>query len=717
MIAQQVAGKATRDALFLTSFKVEDLPPMVIASAVLSLCAVLWVAGRLVRHTPAKVVPLVFAVSAAGLLAEWGLAFTMPRVAAVALYFHSAVFGAIVVSAFWSLVTETFRGHSARRAVTWIAGGGTAGGVIGGLITWRLSDVVPLASMLPVLAAINAICVWGCLRLQATPKSVDTPAETEVEPLPEPVEVIATPEVPRATAFAILRGAPYLQNLAFVVGLGAVTSSLLDYVFYSSAVQHYAKGPQLLAFFAQFWLVVGLLSFFVQTVIARYALEKLGVGITVAMLPALVLVGGVAAFAAPGLASTVFLRGSEATHTNSLFRSAYELLYAPLSEEKKRATKTIIDVGCDRLGTAAAGGIAMATLALVTRPRAGLILLVIAMACAFVCVVRSLRLHGGYVGLLEDGLRQAADQMTPTIVPVPAQSAREVAVRDAIVEQLEPDLEARRTGAPVESIDNEVQSVLALRSGEKVRVRAVLASDEPLTAPLVAFAVLLLADKEFHIDAINALVKAAPSATGQLVDALCDPRVDFHARRRIPRVLARCPTIAAAEGLLRGLNDERFEVRFACGRALLNLRAKSSVVAISVESVVAAVKREIEHSTHVWDPDVDSDDDDDDQGIGGEGEDAPHLVERLRRDRLDRNVEHIFNLLALHLDPASLRTAFKALHEADDALRGTALEYLETVLPGEVRDLVWPFFGEIRPMRAARPANEILADLEKARKA
>ena len=77
----------------------------------------------------------------------------------------------------------------------------------------------------------------------------------------------------------------------------------------------------------------------------------------------------------------------------------------------------------------------------------------------------------------------------------------------------------------------------------------------------------------------------------------------------------------------------------------------------------------------------------------------------------------IFSILALVLDRDSIRIAFKALHREDERLRGTALEYLETVLPDEIRDAVWPFLGEARPLRSPRPAAEILADLLGAREA
>jgi hypothetical protein len=171
-------------------------------------------------------------------------------------------------------------------------------------------------------------------------------------------------------------------------------------------------------------------------------------------------------------------------------------------------------------------------------------------------------------------------------------------------------------------------------------------------------------------------------------------------------VLACVPTTEAAEGLLRGIEDERFEVRYACGRALLAIREANKSVVIALDRIVAVVTREVGRDTRIWETGVDDADDT-----------APSLIDRLRLDRLDRSLEHIFNVLALHLDPESLRTTFRALHKEEDALRGLALEYLETVLPDQVRDLVWPFLGEERPMRAARPAEDILADLVRVRSA
>jgi hypothetical protein len=47
----------------------------------------------------------------------------------------------------------------------------------------------------------------------------------------------------------------------------------------------------------------------------------------------------------------------------------------------------------------------------------------------------------------------------------------------------------------------------------------------------------------------------------------------------------------------------------------------------------------------------------------------------------------------------------------DTRHRGTALEYLDTVLPAEIRELVWPLLREAAPLPSARATHELLADM------
>ena len=551
--------------------------------------------------------------------------------------------------------------------------------------------------MLPLLAVLNVVSLGGSLRLRGYKDKGPDASEVDGSAGESPSPV------------TILRESAYLRNLAIVVALAAATSGLLDYVFSAEATKVYASGRALLSFFALFWLGVGVVSLALQLYCGRIALEKLGLAMTVALLPAVVVLGGAVGLAVPGLWTTAILRGGEATQRNSLFRMAYEMLYTPVSERRKRAMKTLIDVGFDRLGTVAAAGVTIVVIALFSR-RAEVVLLTAAIAFAMISLVRSHALHTGYVALLEESLRKGAEAVSQGVPPA---APEKVEARERIVERLEGlSADAARAGdngtdEAIWDVDGWLAAIADLRSHDASRMRRVLSMDALLPRPLVAFAILVLADKEFHQEAIGALRKGVSKTTGQLVDALCDADVDFDIRRRIPRVLSACATRDAVDGLILGTADERFEVRYQCGRALSKIQRTDATLPIPTAAVIAIVGRELARSKDVSESQPTADLDEDEN-------EPPTFVDRLLGDRISRGIEHVFTLLSLVLDRESLRLAFMALHEEDQHIRGTALEYLETVLPDEIRDAIWPFLGEARPLKAARPAAEILADLRRA---
>ncbi len=69
------------------------------------------------------------------------------------------------------------------------------------------------------------------------------------------------------------------------------------------------------------------------------------------------------------------------------------------------------------------------------------------------------------------------------------------------------------------------------------------------------------------------------------------------------------------------------------------------------------------------------------------------------RDRAGESLAHVFTLLSLVLPREPLQLAFRGLQTDDPHLRGTALEYLDSVLPSAIRQRLWPFLDH----RPARP--------------
>jgi len=76
-------------------------------------------------------------------------------------------------------------------------------------------------------------------------------------------------------------------------------------------------------------------------------------------------------------------------------------------------------------------------------------------------------------------------------------------------------------------------------------------------------------------------------------------------------------------------------------------------------------------------------------------------------------LDHVFTLLGLTLPAEPLRLALQAVSTRDPALRGTALEYLESVLPEQVRAPLWPVLEVDRAAATpARTPDEIVASLK-----
>ena len=697
MIAFQVGSRATRDALFLSTYDVTSLPRMIMVASLAAIAAVVAASRPMARFGPGRVVPALFAASAGLMLLEWALVAPAPRVAAVVVFIHFNALGALLVSGFWSVINERFDPRTAKRAVGHIAAAGTAGGLAGGLLAERAAALLSVAAMLPMLAALHLLCAGLVLRVRAA-GSRERPAASAARET-------------WTTGLRAIGAAPYLRTLVAVVLLATLAEGLIDYVFKAQARAAYGRGPELLRLFALFYTGVSLLSVVVQTGLSRPALERFGLARTVGMLPWMTAIGGAGAIAVPGLASAMFARGAGAVVRNSLYRSGYELLFTPLAPPVKRAAKPLVDVGVLRIGDAIAAGLVQAALFALPGSSSWTAMLVLAVAFAAAGIAITFTVHAGYVATLEKSLLSHAvrlelddveDETTRTTLMHTLGAVPRVEVPATHAEGTPPLVPPSGTPLPPDPVLGRIH---ALRSSDPRRVRAALAK-APLDAAHVPHAIALLAWDEVAADALAALKAAAPHHTGQLVDALLDQDEDFTVRRRLPAALAQVRSRRAVEGLLEGLADRRFEVRFRCGRALARLAAADPALAVEAGRVHAAVLREVAVDRQVWESQRLLDRADEDDREAG-------FVDEVLRDRASRSLEHVFTVLSLVLPRQALRVAFRGLHTDDPQLRGTALEYLETALPAPVHAKLWPFLDD-HPRRAAapaRPREEVVAEL------
>jgi len=706
MMAYQVASRAVRDTLFLSNFAPRTLPLMVAVASALAIASAIGAARLLSRHGPARVVPGALALSALLTLAEWLLATLRPSAGAVVVYLHVSAIAPVLLSGFWSILNERFDPRTAKRVIGRVSAVGTLGGLAGGVLAERGASWLGVPGTLALLALLQAGCAWS-LRGLAAQAGRHAHAREDGS------------HVPLVRAVRHLAATSYLRNLALLVLGSSLSAALLDYVFKAQSAGAMLPGLGLMRLFAAFYAAVSLLTFTIQALFTRVALGRAGVAPSIGALPGAVVAGGAVAALVPGPWSVAFVRGLEAVLRGSLFRSGYELLYTPIPSAEKRATKAIVDVGCDRLGDMAGAGLVAIVLVL---PAASANTVLLALAAAFALATLALvaRLQAGYVSSLEAGLRARAGAREPAAPDwsmaqsltgsfgIPGLPAAQGAVADTPVPAVHLAPAATPPRPEAAGDDELTASLRELRSGNPERVRAALAARSPLDPGLVAQAIVLLAWDEVANDAIHALRAVATRHAGQLVDALLDPGTEFTVRRRIPPVLAVSHSPRAVDGLVGGLVDTRFEVRYRCGRALDGLRGADPRLRVDERLVFEAVRRETRVGRAVWNS----------QKLLEQLEETGHetFVDDFVRHRAGRSLEHVFTLLALVLPREPLRIAFGGLNAGSPSLRGLALEYLESVLPADVRDELWPYLEEGPRPRAEAPArararDEVLEDL------
>ena len=699
--AQFVAGKAVRDALFLQYVGIASLPAMVIATSIFSIALVAATGRHASRLSPPRFVSRAFAASAALLMLEWGLTHTTPDLAAVLVYLHISGLGPILGSGFWLVTTERFDPRTAKQNFGRIAGGGTFGGLLGGLVAERVAVLGGVGAMLPLLAIVNIVCAWQIRRLGPASES-HTPSDRFSPDL--------TPESPWS-GIRVLTETPYLRHLAMLVMLSTASAALIDYVFKVQAAETLGTGESLLRFFAVYYAAVSLVTFAVQTSMSQFALERFGLAFTSTTPSIALFAGSLGALLAPGFQGAIVARGAESVFRGSLFRAAYEVFYTPVPPAERRAAKSIIDVGFDRAGDAIGGG-TIRFILLLAPSMQHVTILAATLACSGAAIVVASRLTRGYIQTLERNLRgraveldlsDAADLTTRTTMAHTLMVSAAASMRHE-GGPMPADSEKSGAGHTLSGIHPEIQDIIWLRSRDRARTLSVLRRDKELTPALIPHVIPLLAWDAVADDAIRALSAVAPGHVGSLADSLLNPYEDFAVRRRIPRVMAACTTQRAVDSLLLGLADPRFEVRFRCGRSLAAIIAKAPAVRVDSSRIFDLVLKEVAVGRPVWE--------------------GRHLLDRLDatenstfvdefvKNRANQSLAHVFTLLSLVLPSEPLQIAYRGLHADDDNLRGTALEYLESVLPAAVRGPLWPFLEDRRTSpRTIRPRDQILADL------
>lgn len=700
VMAFLVLARSLREALYLDFFDARTLPYITGSIAVLSIPTVGIFGRALARFHPRSVLSFVVVIQVSGLLVIWFVVGVgheaFARSATVAFYLWTALGTLVLTSGFWVVTSEYFPVRGAKRLFGLIGAGGTAGAmVMGSLLIW-LSRDLSTNGLVPILIGIIAL-FWVSQRL--LPRD-EPAARLEGEGRRNPtLESITT-----------IWRSPHLRAIAMIVFAVGIASTLLDYQFKEIAQANLESRERLTSFFGAFYGWTGGVALVIQLLIASRFLTVAGVAWTLALLPLTLAFGSVWLMIFPSLLLVTAVRGADASLRKSLYRFGLEVVYTPVPSVLRRKTKGFIDSVIDSLAEGLGAAVVFVWVTFAALPSRFLSVGVILCSLALFYLTR--RMGQRYFETVTEQLQESGDRaVTPEVrrlegADLLSGTFTRLDVR-TLIRDGEPvlarEVESAESGDSSASPD---ATLSGLRSENSETVIRTL-SENPVcaVADLPELARLLARDAVLE-HAVAALIRCGDAVVPILSRMLSDENTDFVIRRRIPRVLAEMGGRQADDALLDALTANRFEVRYRAAIALT--RRRSAGLPRSATSIVMqvweAVRLEVSRGRPVWEMQKLLD--------GEPAEDD--LVSKRLGVRGELSLEHTFRLLSLIMEPEVVRAAFHGIILDDEKLKSFSLEYLEQVLPADVRKRLWPFIGDIsdqKRRRSIRPLNEVVSDL------
>ncbi len=257
-------------------------------------------------------------------------------------FIWTSIFNLFVVSVFWALMVDVFDTEQSKRLFGFIAAGATIGGIMGSSLTAALAKQVPAAYLLlasAILLEVAVFCVGRLSRLSST---------LVAKPTGQPEE--------RAIGGSVLSGlsralkSPYLINVSIFLLLYAITSTFLYFQQAEIAKKYFTDRGARTAFFARVDLWVNILTLGAQLFVTARTIKRIGVALTLALLPLLSIFGFATLAWAPTIAALVAFQVIRRASNFAFARPTREVLFTVVPREDKYKAKNFIDTVVYRLG-------------------------------------------------------------------------------------------------------------------------------------------------------------------------------------------------------------------------------------------------------------------------------------------------------------------------------------------------------------------------------
>jgi ATP:ADP antiporter, AAA family len=253
-----------------------------------------------------------------------------------------SVFNLFVVSIFWQTIVDVFNSEQGKRLFGFIAAGATIGAIMGSAATALLARTVPSWGLLLGAALLLEVAVFSVKRLSRLADAVYH------KPLSQSGE--------RAVGGGTFSGlvhvlkSTYLINASLFLILFSITSTFLYFEQVGIAAKAFPDRGAQTQFFAVVDLAVNVLTLLIQLFLTGRVVRLLGVGLALASLPLLTILGFGVLIYAPTIIAIVAFQVLRRAGNFGIARPTREILFTVLPREDRYKAKSVIDTVMYRLG-------------------------------------------------------------------------------------------------------------------------------------------------------------------------------------------------------------------------------------------------------------------------------------------------------------------------------------------------------------------------------
>jgi HEAT repeat protein len=283
---------------------------------------------------------------------------------------------------------------------------------------------------------------------------------------------------------------------------------------------------------------------------------------------------------------------------------------------------------------------------------------------------------------------EAAKLLLSRMVYEQGEKGRRARLEAARLMQILPDMFDREMRALVDDDDVEVAKTAIVAVGA-LKKRA-----------LIGDLIDRLAEPALNESVVASLSTFADRVVGTLRDYLNDESMRAEVRREIPKVLEAIGSAAAQAVLVESVLDRDVVLRYHTIAALNRLGQEHPERPTDrklIESVLAAEIMGHYRSYQVLGT------------LGGALSDSANPIEHGLRESMEKETERIFRLLKILYPQYDLHSAYVGLQSAAPVVHDNAVEFMDSVLPPEVRQVIIPLFDrEVSVGARIAAANRIL---------